>query len=168
MPSLARSASLSGSRCGLDRVWLRRAGISEEISIKLKYDTVSEAQAALGELSWFFRDWKDHDAAIWLDPGLPHILAGVQTEASRQYGSDRVIIVTSGYRTPARNAKLRGAAPNSLHLRGKAADIEIEGFSPPEVGQLALEKTNVGGVGIYTTNNTFTHLDTGRRRDWWV
>lgn len=164
-PSLVRAATVSGARCGLDRVWLRRAGINEEIAIKLTHDTVSEARAALGELSWFFRDWKDKDAAIWLDPNLPHVLAGMQTEARKITGSDEVIIVTSGYRTPERNATLEGAAKNSFHLRGQAADLVIHGFSPQRVKELALT-TRVGGVGVYTKNHHFTHVDTGPRRLW--
>lgn len=160
-PAIAQSASLR-NRVGNDRVWMRRAGISEEISIRLLHDTMAQAKSALAELSWFMRDWKDEDHTVWIDPDLPHILAQVQTAASREYGSPRVIVVNSGVRTRRRNATIEGAARNSLHIRGKAADLSIRGVSPSRVKRLAM-KTDAGGIGLY---DTFTHLDTGRRRYW--
>lgn len=163
-PAISQVASLSGRKVGSDRIWMRRNGLSEEISIRLRHDTVPEAQAALGELSWFFRDWKDRDRAIWIDPDLIHLLAGIQVQSSRDHGSERCIILTSGYRTPERNATIEGAALNSFHLRGKAADILVSGFRPRHVKNYA-RNSGAGGVGLYTSSG-FTHVDTGPRRNW--
>lgn len=44
----------------------------------------------------------------------------------------RPVIVTSGYRSPAVNAAVGGAA-NSAHMRGLAADIIVPGMAPRDV-----------------------------------
>lgn len=163
-PAISQIASPSGRKVGPDRIWMRRNGLSEEIAIRLRHDTVPEAQAALAELSWFFRDWKDRDQAIWVDPDLIHLLAGIQVQATRDHGSDRCILLTSGYRTPERNRTIEGAALNSFHLRGKAGDILVPGFSPRRVRDYA-RNSGAGGVGVYTSSG-FTHVDTGPRRSW--
>jgi len=165
-PSIVQGAVISGSKTGLDRVWLQRLGVGEEINIKLQHDSIDDARNALREISWFFRDWKDEDAAYWMDPDLPHVLAQIQTLVGERWGRERVIQVTSGYRTPRRNDSLRkqGAVHNSLHTKGKAGDILIPGVSPSTVGKIAAE-TSCGGIGVYPKSG-FTHVDTGRRRYW--
>lgn len=163
-PAIAKSAVLSTAKVGHDRVWLRRLGVNEEIAIKLHHETIEEAREALRALSWFFRDWKDDDAAFWIDPNLPHVLAEVQAVASAEWGGPKVIQVTSGYRTPRRNSTLKGAVHNSLHTKGRASDILISGFSPDLIGKIAAG-TSCGGIGVYRSSG-FTHLDTGRRRYW--
>ena len=65
--------------------------------------------------------------------------------------------ITSGYRSPAYNAKVGGAF-HSYHLRGMAADIVISGVSSKLVAQYA-ETVGCGGVGWYEARN-FTHIDT--------
>lgn len=162
MPSIATAATLSGQRVGPDRVWLHRLGVNEEISIRLRHDTREDARQALGQLSWFFRDWKDRDRAIWIDPNLPHILAELQTDMTNDYGSDRIIQVTSGYRTRERNSTLEGAVPGSMHVKGGAADIIVPGYSPRRVKSFAI-RSSAGGIGTYPG---FTHVDTARRRFW--
>lgn len=160
LPGLAYSSS----RVGLDRIWMRRNGIKEEISVSLQHETLEEARLALAEISWFFRDWKDRDASLWIDPDLIHILAGVQVMASAQSGRDKCLILTSGYRTPERNATIRGAAADSLHMRGKAGDILIDGFSSSQIGALG-RRAGAGGVGVYSGQG-FAHLDSGPVRNW--
>ncbi|UTS82796.1 hypothetical protein OL67_003906 (plasmid) [Phaeobacter piscinae] len=163
-PSIAQVASLSGRKVGRDRIWMRRAGIGEEIAIRLQHRTVPEAQAAMAELSWFFRDWKDDDRALWIDPDLIHLISGIQVRASRLHGSERCVMLTSGYRTPERNRTLEGAALNSFHLKGQAGDIYFSGFNSRQVAHMA-RLSGAGGVGTYTRSG-FTHVDTGPRRNW--
>jgi len=40
--------------------------------------------------------------------------------------------INSGYRSPIHNRKV-GGSPNSLHMRGRAADISVPGMTPKEV-----------------------------------
>ncbi|WP_231866594.1 DUF882 domain-containing protein [Metapseudomonas resinovorans] len=76
------------------------------------------------------------------------------------------IIVNSGYRTPAHNASLEGAARQSLHIRGMAADIRIPGVSVDRLGKL-VRAIGAGGVGFYPSKG-FIHVDVGRVRTWHV
>lgn len=67
------------------------------------------------------------------------------------------IIITSGYRCPAYNAKV-GGAKSSQHLTGKAVDFQVKGVEPKEV-QGYLDSILAGRFGV-GYGKTFTHLDT--------
>lgn len=95
--------------------------------------------------------------------GLLNILCGVQG-FFRAHGQDRIIDITSGLRTPATNGRTEGAARNSLHQTGNAADIRIAGVPSDYLGRLG-KYLEGGGVGIYPSRN-FTHVDDGRVRSW--
>lgn len=81
-------------------------------------------------------------------------------------GISRPLVINSGYRTWQTNASLRneGAARNSMHLYGRAADIWIPGIPPAYLARLALYLKS-GGVGFYPDRG-FVHIDTGRVRAW--
>ncbi len=70
------------------------------------------------------------------------------------------IHITSGYRTPEHNQKVGGSV-TSLHLKGLAADIVVDGMSPNELQEFLFHWS--GGMGSYAT---FTHLDIGPKRRW--
>ena len=74
------------------------------------------------------------------------------------------LTLLSGYRTPRNNHRTRGAARESLHMLGWAADIRIPGCSSTRVKTYA-RKLAVGGIGYYPYKG-FTHLDVGRSRYW--
>ena len=78
----------------------------------------------------------------------------------------RGITVLSGYRTPALNSRIPGAARWSLHMLGWAADIRVQGYSPAKVAAYA-RKMRAGGVGYYP-DVAFVHLDAGYPRHWVV
>jgi uncharacterized protein YcbK (DUF882 family) len=66
------------------------------------------------------------------------------------------LIVTSGYRSPSRNAHV-GGVPNSYHTQGLAADIRPEDQKDlPTLWELCRRLNVTGGVGIY---DTFVHVD---------
>lgn len=70
------------------------------------------------------------------------------------------IKINSGYRSPAHNAKVKGAK-NSMHVKGKAADIVVQGYTPTQLAAVIFKlieekKMRQGGVGIYPT---FVHYD---------
>lgn len=67
------------------------------------------------------------------------------------------VIVTSGCRCPAYNARVGGAA-NSQHTLGRAADIQVRGVAPARVQEYLLKHyPGRYGIGRYVT---FTHVDT--------
>lgn len=69
---------------------------------------------------------------------------------------NRPVVVTSGYRCPARNEAV-GGAHGSMHMEGKAADIQVAGVYPSDVVKFAEQvMPNGGGIGIY---ETWTHVD---------
>lgn len=94
--------------------------------------------------------------AVYIDNMV--ILAN-QLETIRE-ASSGVILINSGYRTPAHNKKI-GGSPGSFHLRCMAADIVSCVLSPKELGTLILKliadgKIKAGGVKIYSS---WVHYD---------
>lgn len=82
----------------------------------------------------------------------------------RDYTGKKVMITGSGYRCKKYNAIIPGAVTNSQHIKGKAADINIEDVQPSCVQKKMQEGWfKNGGVGVY---KTFTHVDTGPKRRW--
>ena len=114
------------------------------------------------ELCNLFQDHRAQKAAA-IDPRLFDLLCAMQAWL-RAYGYDRPLRLNSGYRTPGNNAKLEGAARNSMHLYGRAADVIFEGLPTAYVGKLA-QAYSGGGVGFYYSSG-FVHVDTGRVRTW--
>lgn len=82
----------------------------------------------------------------------------------KAYGLPHEIQILSGYRTPEHNAKLEGAAKNSMHLQGRAADVHIPGMAPGVLSNMA-KMIGIGGVGLYQDRG-FIHVDTGPVRAW--
>jgi Peptidase M15 len=72
--------------------------------------------------------------------------------------------VNSWYRPPAVNAAVGGVS-NSQHLYGKAADLEVSGYSGRRVAN-AVMLWWPGGVGIYSNMPNLVHLDIGPKRTW--
>ncbi len=66
--------------------------------------------------------------------------------------------INCGYRCPKHNAATPGAASNSQHVYGRAADVRAVGKSPDEVATAAetIPAFRMGGIGRY---KTFTHVD---------
>ncbi|QKV20549.1 DUF882 domain-containing protein [Oricola thermophila] len=93
-----------------------------------------------------------------LKPALVRVLKQVE----RHYGKD--VIVTSGYRSPSRNKKARGAQ-NSLHMYCSAADIQVEGVGKWELASYLRSMPGRGGVGTYCYTDS-VHIDIGPERDW--
>jgi len=77
---------------------------------------------------------------------------------------DKPIKITSACRCPAHNAKVGGAS-SSMHTRGMAADIVVEGFSPAKIEQYLLGKYP-GKYGI-AASTTFTHIDVREQAARW-
>lgn len=108
------------------------------------------------------RDLGDAERAVWMESRLFDLMAAVQASMSAIHGATLPLVVTSGYRTRAHNAAIEGAARNSMHRFGFAADLQGRGY-PPRAVALAASFFSQGGIGLY---DTFTHLDVWRRRTW--
>jgi len=57
-----------------------------------------------------------------------------------------------------------GAARNSLHIQGQAADVRLRSRSLRQMANAA-KSCNSGGVGVYARSN-FVHMDCGPVRVW--
>jgi uncharacterized protein YcbK (DUF882 family) len=70
------------------------------------------------------------------------------------------IRINSGYRSPSHNKRI-GGATNSFHVKGMAADIVVDGYTPEEVFAtleilMRSGKIKKGGLKRY---RTFVHYD---------
>ncbi len=90
--------------------------------------------------------------------GLARALQPVRDRLNRPFQ------INSWYRPPAVNAAV-GGAPQSQHLFGRAADIQVQGMNGRQVAN-AVMLTWPGGLGIYSNIPNIIHLDTGPRRVW--
>jgi len=118
---------------------------------------------ALTEIDHFMRDWRDNKV-IAIDTRTIDILAA----AHALMEVDEPYLLLSGYRTPHTNAMLRsrsgGAARNSLHMKGQAADLRLKSRSVKQMAAAA-QACAAGGVGKYYRSN-FVHMDCGPNRAW--
>ena len=70
------------------------------------------------------------------------------------------ISITSGYRSPKHNAKIKGAK-DSQHVKGTAVDFKVQGLTPKQVAVIVERlikdgKIKQGGIGIYPS---WVHYD---------
>ena len=131
--------------------------------LKVNYSCNGCTSATLNRLNNFLRDFRTGDVHA-IDPALLDIIYGIQQKS----GSNGVIEIISGYRSPKTNALLRsqssGVAKKSLHMKGKAMDIRITGLDTRKLRDTAISLRQ-GGVGYYAKSD-FVHIDTGRVRTW--
>lgn len=117
----------------------------------------------LKQLDYLLRDYRENEV-LPIDPTLYDNLHALY----QRMDTDQRIHVLSGYRTPRTNDKLRkrssGVAKNSLHIVGRAIDINIPGVRVQDLHEQALAM-HAGGVGFYKKSG-FVHIDTGRVRHW--
>jgi uncharacterized protein YcbK (DUF882 family) len=93
-----------------------------------------------------------------LKPQLVKVLKGLE----RHYGRD--VVVTSGFRSPSFNRRVRGAK-HSLHMYCAAADIQVQGVSKWALAKYLRSLPGRGGVGTYCHTDSI-HVDIGPDRDW--
>jgi uncharacterized protein YcbK (DUF882 family) len=118
---------------------------------------------AFKEIDLFMRDWRTNEVKTF-DARTIDILAA----SHRLLDIDTPYLLLSGYRCPATNAMLRSkskaVARNSLHMKGQATDIRLEGRSVSQISRAATS-CSAGGVGRYSRSN-FVHIDCGDVRTW--
>lgn len=160
-----QSEILHGARCGL---WLKRniAGTWVETTPESTTYRIAGVEGIQKEgwarLCDLMRDTRAN-RVTYMDVNLFDTLVCLQ-QWCWYYGVRSPLIITSGFRTRKTNNNIEGAARNSLHMRGKAADIRS-----PDIDGLMLSRMGVilqmGGVGFYPAQN-FTHIDSGATRRW--
>ena len=142
------------------KMYSRRTGESLDVIYWIEGDYIKDA---LTEVNWFMRDWR-RDKARAIDTRTIDIIAATQ----QLLDSSTPFLMLSGYRTPETNALLskrsRGVAKKSLHMKGQAADLRMQGKSVRQVAQAAAS-CSAGGVGRYSRSN-FVHIDCGETRLW--
>lgn len=120
---------------------------------------------ALADVNEMLRDWRTGEKGR-MDPKLLDLLFQLR----QRLRTDEPFQVISGYRCPKTNAMLasksEGVATKSLHMEGKAIDIDMPSRQLSKIRQAAVD-LKLGGVGIYS-KSSFVHVDTGRVRYWGV
>ncbi len=118
---------------------------------------------ALREVNYFFRDFRAN-LVKQIDPRLLDLLHTIHQLSD----SSKPFNLVSGYRSPQTNAMLaaqfEGVARHSMHIEGKASDINLPGRELSMLQRVALA-LRYGGVGYYPQSG-FVHVDTGRVRHW--
>jgi uncharacterized protein YcbK (DUF882 family) len=141
----------------------RRSGMDDDSDIDLHegdeppYQVASAAGLARLAPNGLMKQ-TDHVDVACLKPSLVRVLKAVE----KNYG--RKVIVTSGYRTPDKNRRARGAR-NSLHMYCAAADVQVEGVSKWDLAAYIRTMPGRGGVGTYCHTES-VHIDVGPERDW--
>jgi uncharacterized protein YcbK (DUF882 family) len=137
-------------------------------------------------------DFLTHDAQtqwpryVAIDPRVVDKIELVLGELARRRGDDRIVFdvrVHSGFRTPLHNAGIEGAARDSRHMYGDAADVAIDAdgdgkftiFDAYRVERAVdwIEQTYPelsGGLGVYSSPRwptPYVHIDArGERKRW--
>lgn len=118
---------------------------------------------ALQDVNEILRDWRT-DERVAMDPKLLDLLF----QLKHRLRTEDAYQVICGYRCARTNAMLAahsdGVAARSLHMEGKAIDIDVSSRPLNRIRQAAVE-LQAGGVGYYPRSN-FVHVDTGRVRQW--
>ncbi len=118
---------------------------------------------ALAEINYILRDHRTNEVTE-IDRQLLNTLHTLHqlTESNSPFQ------IISGYRSAKTNNTLRnttsGVAKRSLHMQGKAIDVQL-----PDIQLATLRDTAIslqaGGVGYYP-KTSFLHLDTANPRNW--
>jgi uncharacterized protein YcbK (DUF882 family) len=124
------------------------------------YDT-----KALERLTHVLRDRRNNKKHP-IDPRLFDALHRLQSKL----GTKDPFQIICGYRSPETNSMLhkknRGVAKNSLHVKGKAIDVNLGHVSLKELSNAA-RSLKVGGVGYYPKSN-FVHIDIRHKPAFWT
>ncbi len=143
------------------RLWLIRNSTKEEIRATYFADG-KIVSSEYRKVCLLLRDVQA-GSAVQMSTVLLDILRGIQGWFEI-HGQHRPIVIHSGYRTEGTNNAIEGAARQSMHLYGRAADLHVPNVPTEYLGRLGLYLRG-GGVGFYSDKN-FVHVDDGRLRSW--
>ncbi|MEZ5781519.1 MAG: YcbK family protein [Rhizobiaceae bacterium] len=158
------SDALPGVRKGALFEIKRKSGLDDNSDVDLNeddmYPVVRVASAAgMARLApnGLLKQTEKVDVAC-LKPGLVKMLRQIENHFGRK------VVVTSGYRSPSYNRRVRGAS-RSQHMYCAAADIQVAGVTKWELANFARALPGRGGVGTYCHTES-VHVDIGPERDW--
>ena len=118
---------------------------------------------AMNEIDYLMRDWRQDRRISMAQQNIDNLSA-----ISAILETDEPFKLLSGYRTKRTNDYLRrssgSVARNSLHIKGKAADVRLKNRSSRQIATAAATCAS-GGVGQYRREN-FVHIDCGQVRTW--
>lgn len=139
----------------------RKSGLDDDSDIDVyedigSYEVASAAGLARLAPNGLLKQRETVDTAC-LKPKLVRILKQIE----RHFG--KRLVVTSGYRSPSYNKKVRGAA-KSQHMYCAAVDVQMPGVPKFELARYARSMPGRGGVGTYCHSSI--HIDIGPERDW--
>lgn len=155
------SSQSSGNRpVGDGHLRLYSYHLNEYIDVKFRNDK-GYIEDALVKIDGVFRS---RDSNIYkIDRKLIDLLDHIQDH----FGAETIEII-SGYRSSKYNSLLRnlgrGAAGESLHMKGMAADIHIDEVTESDLFEY-VKSLGAGGAGHYPRYD-FVHVDTGPIRVW--
>jgi len=141
----------------------RKNGIDDDSDVDLHEDEEAPVQVAsaagMARLApnGLLKQRESVDVSC-LKPSLVRMLKKIEGHYGKR------IVVTSGYRSPAYNRKVRGAR-KSMHMFCAAVDVQLDGVSKWELARFARSMPGRGGVGTYCHTNSI-HIDVGPERDW--
>jgi uncharacterized protein YcbK (DUF882 family) len=141
-------------------LWVTRPQAQEAVRVVYWADGAIEP-AGYAALNHLYRDLAAN-ARRPIALGLLDLNFVLQAAVWRLF-SPRPLVLFSGYRTAATNARVGGTEP-SVHALGIADDFHYEGLSLHENFRLA-RQYQVGGLGIYPDRGSL-HKDIGRFRSW--
>ena len=157
-PSVTFARELPEGRLTLFNVWT-----DERLDVTYRNEAGEYDLDALDDVNHILRCHYTGEVAAIDVRVLEHV-----NLVQKKLGVEREIHIIPGFRSPEYNAMLvrsgRRAVRNSLHVQGKAVDLQIPGIHPKMVRQAALE-LGYGGVGYYPRSK-FVHLDSGPFRHW--
>jgi uncharacterized protein YcbK (DUF882 family) len=162
--SAAALPALAKTKSNQPRILTLRHLHTDE-KIRIAYRIGDQYQRdALQKLNRFLRDHRSGQSTA-MDPKLFDLLYDLQRRAGNH---DAEFEVFSAYRSPRTNALLRRTsrrvAKRSLHMKGQAIDVRLEGCALRKVRDTAISMGR-GGVGFYP-RSSFVHVDTGPVRTW--
>ncbi len=108
---------------------------------------------------------KDGANTVLVDSELVEVLQKVRDHFNRP------VTITSGYRTIGHNKRV-GGSPNSQHLLGTAADIQVKDTPPEFVAEYAETLlSGRGGIGLYRKKQGrakgWVHIDVRQKKARW-
>ena len=134
----------------------------ESLEIRYRDEYGNYIPEAMQKIKHLFRD-----RLTGKEMAVPARLLEILDIIQERHGG-RTITILCGYRSPELNAALAAnsstVARHSLHLKGWAADIMIDGVRTSALRDTA-KSLKAGGVGYYPSDG-FVHVDAGSVRYW--
>ena len=165
-PTFSKAASYLRGAGDIRRFKMKSPRFGERVDVIYWIDG-AYIKESLREVDFIMRDWRDRKS-IEIDVALIDLLSAVLVTLE----TDEPYTLISGYRTHKTNSllqagsALKNVASNSMHIKGKAADIRLHSRSNLMIDNVA-SSFKVGGVGRYVKDN-FVHIDSGDNRRHWV